>query len=133
MAQKAMKEFGLKLGVAFQIVDDCKDVVGEASELGKEPGQDVLAGDVTLPLLALSDSVGQNEREEIKNMLGSSESRGKLERLKTMLAESDALSKTQDIVAAYASGAKKRLDEFHDSVYKESLIRLVDYVALNDF
>lgn len=132
-ARKAMKEFGLKLGVAFQIVDDCRDVVGEASELGKEPGQDVLAGDITLPLLALSESVGQTEKEEIKNMLGSAAGPRKLERLKTMLAESDALSKIQQIVASYASGAKKSVDRFQDSVYKESLIRLVDYVAQNDF
>lgn len=131
--QTAMKEFGLNLGVAFQIVDDCRDVVSEAAELGKEPGQDVLAGDITLPLLALSDSVGQAEREEIKKMFGSAGGRGSLERLKTMLVESDALSKTQQIVVSYASGAKKRLDGFEDSVYKESLTRLVDYVTKNSF
>lgn len=132
-ARDAMREFGLKLGVAFQIVDDWRDVVSEAAELGKEPGQDVLAGDITLPLLALSDSVGQTEREELKNMLGSAAGPGKLQRLKTMLAESDALSKTQQIVASYASGAKKSLDGFEGSVYKESLITLVDYVAQNGF
>lgn len=132
-AQTAMKEFGLNLGVAFQLVDDCRDVVSEAAELGKEPGQDVLAGDITLPLLALSDSVGQAEREEIRNMLGSPGGQGSLERLKTMLVESDALSKTQQVVASYASGAKKRLDVFEDSAYKDSLIRLVDYVTQNNF
>ncbi len=138
--QTAMKEFGMNLGVAFQIVDDCKDVVGEAAELGKEPGQDVLAGDITLPLLALSDSVGQAEREEIKKMLGSPGpkgpwrgDRGGLQRLKTMLVESDALSRTRQIVASYASGAKKRLDGFEDSAYKESLTLLVDYVTQNNF
>jgi len=131
--QTAMKEFGLNLGVAFQIMDDCKDVVGEAAELGKEPGQDVLAGDITLPLLALSDSVGQAEREEIKKMLSSPGDRGGLQRLKTMLVESDALSRTRQIVASYASGAKKRLDGFEDSAYKESLTLLVDYVTQNNF
>jgi len=131
--QTALKEFGLNFGVAFQIVDDCRDVIGEASELGKQPGQDMLVGDVTLPLLALSGSVGQAEREEIKSMLGSAEDRDSLERLKKMLIESDALSKTQDIVASYTKIAKERLDTLADSVYKESLNQLVDYATRNDF
>ena len=131
--QTALKDFGLNFGVAFQIVDDCRDVLSEAAELGKRPGQDVLAGDVTLPLLALSGCVGQAEREEIRNMLGSAEDRGSLERLKTMLVESDALSKTHDIVASYAKSAKEILDTLADSVYKESLNQLVDYATQNDF
>ena len=117
-ARKAMKEFGLNLGVAFQIVDDCRDVVGEAAELGKEPGQDVLTGDITLPLLALSDSVGRKEKEEIRAMLGSGKDRGGLERLKAMLVESDALSRVERIVESYADAAKKKLDGLKDSVYK---------------
>jgi len=131
--QTALKDFGLKFGVAFQIVDDCRDVISEASDLGKQPGQDMLAGDVTLPLLALSGSVGQAEREEIRSMLGSAEDRDGLERLKTMLMKSDALSKTQDIAASYTRSAKERLDILADSVYKESLNQLVDYATQNDF
>ena len=131
--QMALKEFGLNFGIAFQIMDDCRDVISEANELGKHPGQDMLAGDVTLPLLALSDSVGQAEREEIKNMLGSARDQSSLKRLKTMLLESDALSKTQDVVTSYANSARKRLDTLADSVYKESLSRLIDYATQNNF
>lgn len=131
--QTALKEFGLNFGVAFQLMDDCRDVVSDADELGKHPGQDMLAGDVTLPLLALSDSVGQAEKEEIKNMLGSAGKQGNLKKLRTMLMESDALSKTQDVVTSYADSAQKSLDTLVDSVYKESLRRLVDYATQNDF
>lgn len=131
--QTTLKEFGLNFGVAFQIVDDCRDVISGAAELGKQPGQDVLAGDVTLPLLALSGSVGQAEREEIMNMLGSAGDRDNLERLKTMLMDSDALSKTQSIVASYTGSARERLDTLADSVYKDSLSQLLDYATRNDF
>src|SRR3990172_3657456 len=48
--QTALKEFGLNFGIAFQIVDDCRNMIGETAELGKQPGQDMFAGDVTLPL-----------------------------------------------------------------------------------
>jgi len=131
--QQAMKDFGLNFGVAFQIFDDCRDVVGEEGELGKQPGQDVIAGDITLPLLALSDSVNGAQREEIKRMLGAANDQGNLDRLRTMLLDSDALSRTQDVAASYISGAKERLETLTDSVYKESLSRLVDFATENDF
>lgn len=127
--QTALKEFGLNFGVAFQIIDDCRDVIGQAGELGKYPGQDVVAGDITLPLLALSDVVGESEREEIKSMLGSENAKGNLQRLREMLMGSDALSRTRGVVTSYLSSAKERLDRLADSVYKESLGRLADSVV----
>lgn len=131
--QTALKDFGLNFGVAFQIVDDCKDVVGEEGELGKHPGQDVIAGDVTLPLLTLTDVVGRAERDEIRNMLGSANNKNDLERLRTMLMDSDALSRTQDVVTFYLAGAREQLNTLADSVYKESLGQLVDYITQKTF
>lgn len=131
--QTAMKEFGLNFGIAFQIVDDCKDMIGETTQLGKPPGQDMFAGDVTLPLLTLSGCVGQAEREEIKNMLGSTDDRGSLERLKSMLMDSDVLSKVQRLVESYTGKAREKLDTLADSVYKDSLSQLLDYATQNDF
>ncbi|MBN2138240.1 MAG: polyprenyl synthetase family protein [Sedimentisphaerales bacterium] len=131
VVQKALSSFGLNFGIAFQLADDCRDVVSESAELGKEPGQDVICGDVTLPLLALSDCVGPNERAEIENMLGSMKDGASFERLRTMLVESDALSKTRDVVGSYLCNAKKSLDSLGDSVYKESLGQLLDYTSEN--
>src|SRR5204862_6904157 len=52
----AVGEYGIKLGKAFQIVDDVQDVVGDASRLGKPPGKDVREGNVTLVTIhALND------------------------------------------------------------------------------
>lgn len=47
----ALERFGSHFGVAFQVLDDCRDLLADQDELGKEPGQDWSAGDVTLPLL----------------------------------------------------------------------------------
>jgi octaprenyl-diphosphate synthase len=127
--QTALKEFGLNFGVAFQIIDDCKDVLGEESELGKHPGQDIIAGDITLPLLILSEVVGQAERAEIRSMLRAGNDKDNLERLRTMLVDSNALPKTCDIITSYLSTAKEHLNSLTGSVYKESLGSLVDYTT----
>src|SRR5439155_457478 len=53
---EAVGDYGINLGMAFQIVDDVLDVVGDASRLGKPPGTDVREGNVTLVTIhALND------------------------------------------------------------------------------
>lgn len=133
VVQKALKEFGLNFGVAFQIIDDWKDVLSEESELGKHPGQDMIAGDITLPLLTLSGAVGPAEKEELRNMLGAGNDKKNLERLRTMLTHSNALSKITEVVTSYLNRARKCLDSLGDSVFKESLNQLADYAAQRAF
>jgi octaprenyl-diphosphate synthase len=124
--QRALKEFGLNFGVAFQIIDDCKDFLSEESELGKRPGQDLTVGDVTLPMLILSEVIDQTEKEELRNMFGSEANGNNLTRLRAILNNSNALSKIHEVVRSYLITAKKRLDSLANSVYKESLNQLVD-------
>jgi octaprenyl-diphosphate synthase len=53
--QRALARYGEQIGLAFQIVDDLLDFVGDEGTLGKRPGQDLRAGRVTFPLLLLRD------------------------------------------------------------------------------
>ncbi len=48
---KALREFGLQLGIAYQIYDDCLDVFGEENRVGKSLGTDLVTGKATLPVL----------------------------------------------------------------------------------
>ena len=127
--QATLKEFGLNFGIAFQIVDDCKDIISEERALGKHPGQDVVAGDMTLPLLNLLDVVGQTGREEINSIFESKISEGGLKKIKKMFAGSDALGLTQKTALYYIGRAKRGLDELRNSDYKRSLDYLTDYIT----
>ena len=49
--QTALRDFGLHLGLAFQLIDDMLDYAGNAQELGKNVGDDLAEGKVTLPLI----------------------------------------------------------------------------------
>jgi octaprenyl-diphosphate synthase len=52
---RALGRYGHELGLAFQIVDDLLDLVGDETHLGKRPGQDIRAGRVTFPMLLLRE------------------------------------------------------------------------------
>ncbi|MFZ5979235.1 MAG: polyprenyl synthetase family protein [Candidatus Zixiibacteriota bacterium] len=63
--RKRFAEFGEKIGIAFQIVDDLLDFVGDPDVTGKELGNDVLTGKVTLPLIYALERVNQASADEI--------------------------------------------------------------------
>ena len=57
---EAMREFGMELGVAFQLVDDLLDLTSDSETLGKPAGNDILEGTYTLPvLIALTKDKGK--------------------------------------------------------------------------
>ena len=127
--RRVLGEFGFNLGMAFQIVDDCKDLMGEEEVLGKKAGQDVLAGDVTLPVLLLFESVGESERAELKRLLKTGANGEGFRRIRELALGSEALSESKEMARGYLGLAKERLGGLGESAYKESLIRLADYIT----
>ena len=65
---RSMAAFGEELGLAFQIIDDCLDLVGEEEVVGKSVGTDVEDGKVTLPVLHVYASADQDLRDRIRDV-----------------------------------------------------------------
>lgn len=65
---RGMREFGCNLGLAFQIVDDCLDLDGAESVVGKSLGTDITEGKVTLPVIHLFRALGPRERMRLKEI-----------------------------------------------------------------
>ena len=59
----ALKRFGSKIGAAYQIYDDCLDIAGNESEIGKTLGTDLRKGKMTLPVLMLLRAAPPEDRE----------------------------------------------------------------------
>ena len=60
-----MKSFGLKLGVAYQIYDDCLDLAGDEDVVGKTLGSDLRKGKLTLPILHLLQHGSSKDQQSI--------------------------------------------------------------------
>jgi len=124
----ALQTFGFHFGIAFQILDDCRDLLSDQERLGKTPGQDLLAGDVTLPLLyAIRYFRRRGERPlgVSRPALGEPE----LARLGEAFHSSPAPRKIAQLVASHIGRAKQQLQPIADSEFKASLHQLADRIA----
>ncbi len=66
---RSLKSFGMKIGAAYQIYDDCLDIAGNESVIGKTLGTDLRKGKLTLPVLMLLQSAPALEREQYCQMI----------------------------------------------------------------
>jgi len=67
--QENLRDFGMKLGTAYQIYDDCLDLVGQEEIAGKTLGTDLIKGKLTLPVLNLISSATDAQREKLNRRL----------------------------------------------------------------
>lgn len=127
--QIAFKQFGFNFGIAFQIADDCLDLISRTKDLGKSPGADFRMGEVTLPILNLL-SQSKDKLRIISLVRGKGTERAFGE-LRQMFLDSDALLKTKRDILFFIEAAKGSLRSLKNSCFKESLISLAEHIIHN--
>ena len=131
--QSAVNGYGLNFGIAFQIIDDYLDLVGSEKSLGKSTGQDIKAGEATLPIIYLLESLPVCEKKKLILLFDSGKNKNSLQEIRSKLLNSSAIDKTKETVFSYIRSAKKRIDIFPHSSYKESLVNLADFIMERGF
>lgn len=119
--------FGFGLGTAFQIVDDCLDLMGQAEHLGKNTGLDLHKNDVTLPLLYLFQSLDLPKRTSLLSALKEPVRNGLFEEIKVLAGEKKAVDRAMEKAKGYAEDAFKNLADLPASACKESLLSLTQH------
>jgi octaprenyl-diphosphate synthase len=130
--QAALRDYGLNLGTAFQLIDDILDFTSSDDVLGKAAGADLLGGKVTLPLIYLM-SVDPSKVESVKNVLRNGEfGDGQREELLEAIVKSGAMERARVMADDFAQNARKALDILPQSPYSDSLRSLPTYVLDRD-
>lgn len=126
-AEKALVDYTMALGNAFQIADDILDYSGNPSESGKQIGADFAEGKVTLPVIYAMQAVGAEDKAFIEEAIR--HGHGDFEKISHIIQTSGALQKCKQRAVLELEKGKKALTPIAPSIFKNSLIELLSFVV----
>ena len=130
--QKAMANYGLQLGMAFQILDDLLDYCSDAKTMGKNIGDDLAEGKVTLPLIYAMQHATPHQRDEIRHAITNA-SIDNFQSILQTLKTTKAIDYSRAQAQHYADQALVMLDHLEPSAYREALSQLVTFAIARSY
>ncbi len=126
--ETALDQYGLNLGIAFQLVDDYLDYGTADDRLGKDVGDDFREGKITLPII-LAFRRGDSEQQYFwrRTLEELDQHDGDFYHACHLLSEQNALSDTQVRARGYAETARAALDIFPQGSHRTALEEVVDF------
>jgi octaprenyl-diphosphate synthase len=123
-----LTEYGLNLGIAFQLADDLLDFTADEKSLGKAAGADLIEGKLTLPLILLRNSDPEMADQLEIVMIDRSYDGVSRKRLAHALERSGSLEIARKRAYEYTEAARKNLEVLPQTEYREALGDLPSFV-----
>jgi octaprenyl-diphosphate synthase len=128
--EAALAEYGMNVGIGFQLVDDALDYAADEVKLGKTVGDDFREGKITLPVLVAYAAGDDGERRFWRRTIEQSEQNADdLVHAVELIARHQAIRATLERATRSAAEAKAKLSVFPDSPIKACLLRVADYTV----
>ncbi len=124
-------QYGLNLGIAFQIIDDILDYTEDQTTIGKPAGNDLRQGMVTLPLIyALQDPSTNGQYQQVSKLLREdTHSEEEIRSVVDWVTQGYGVKRSLTDAYAYGSKAREALYHFPASYNRDILDELIDFVV----
>lgn len=127
VTEKALYDYGMKLGTAYQIYDDCVDLIGTEDAIGKTLGTDLEKGKLTLPMLTLLENATDDQRTKLNKRIIEQEALD-FEVLVGIADYAGAIEGALDTAAEMLKDARDDLTCLKDSNYTTGLADITAYL-----
>lgn len=130
--EAAMAEYGMRLGTAFQLIDDVLDLSGDSADIGKNLGDDIAEGKPTLPLLYAMRKGDESQRKIIRQAI----EQGGLEDLAAVIKAvkyTGALDYVREIAKQEAALACKAIANLNKTAQHEAMIALAEFAVSRNY
>ena len=117
---------GFHFGIIFQLIDDILDYYGDASQIGKNIGDDLSEGKVTLPLIYAMENSNDIQCKLIKDAIKVGDI-SKLPDIIDIIEKTQSISKVQIKSEEHLNNIKMILDKKANNDYKKMLLELAEY------
>jgi len=122
-----LREYGRNVGMAFQIVDDILDFIGDEAQLGKPVGSDLRQGTVTLPAICYMER--SHDHEPIRRILEGEASEENILAVIRRIRDSEAIADSYAEARVFAQRARNALAVLPDAPSRQVMLDLADFVV----
>lgn len=126
VTEAALKEYGMELGIAFQIIDDALDYCG--TDIGKNIGDDLDEGKPTLPLIRAMKTAPSEQAALIRSAIETG-GREHIAAVTHAIESSDAIAYTTQVAVEHAHKAIRALEALPPSEYRDALVELANFAV----
>ncbi len=123
-----LRAFGMSLGLAYQLYDDCLDLFGSEKVAGKSLGTDLASGKLTLPVLHALEQAPEEDRARLKQWIRQWDPRHHKD-VAAILGRCGALAHCQEVITAELAQARAALDALPDSSGRLALAGLATFLS----
>ena len=128
--QQALADFGMDLGIAFQLMDDTLDYIATEEEFGKSIGHDLEEGKITLPLIHTLRHCTNDQRADIEKVVDKDEmSLDEFRHVSGLVKQYGGIDYTVDAARRYISTCRSHLGLFADGPVRQAMMELAEYVV----
>lgn len=128
--QESLAEFGMEVGIAFQLMDDALDYVADEAEFGKAQGHDLEEGKMTLPLIYALKQCREDERSQVAAIIEEEQLQDEsLTTVLDLIKKYEGIEYTRQRAEEMIASAKKKLQIFLPSPERDALETVADYVV----
>ena len=123
----ALADYGLNMGIAFQLIDDVLDYSGDAQKTGKNIGDDLNEGKATLPLIRAMKMVSDTDKQIIIDVIECDSEDKQISRVIEIINTTDAMDYSKQHALSYTQKATQALKGLDESTFKKSLLDLSEF------
>lgn len=125
---EAAAAFGRALGIAFQLVDDVLDYTGNVGEIGKNVGDDLREGKMTLPLIHLMRHGTEEQQRLVRDCIARTDD-SHFQDILVAVKKCGGLEYTKEKARVAADSAANAISHFPSSQFKDSLLQLCAFAV----
>lgn len=129
---RALEEFGLHAGLAFQLQDDLLALIGKPKVTGKPIANDLREGKKSIPLLLAYERTTKEGRSFMESQLRQPTTQTAIEKIQAILNETMAIESTRKMASTHSAKAMKALEKINQSEAKDQLMQIGEFLALRD-
>jgi octaprenyl-diphosphate synthase len=126
--RNSLRKYGLALGTAYQLYDDCLDVLGSEVTAGKTLGADLAKGKMTLPILIVRDRADAQDQDRLRRWLAEWQP-ACLAGVVELMVKYEAFAESRSVIQQYLVAAREALRTLPPGEGRSGLAGLTDYLA----